>query len=284
MPVWLAHGIVDFVFSLRKILGRYRNSVVLKNLRNSFPEIDEDEIQKIADNFYRHILDLIFETLKLLTISKGTIEQHVEFTGTEVLEKLNREKRSLILVMGHLGNWELCGLRVCTALKCPLIGIYHPIANRYFDRMFRHMRERNGMQLVTMHDAARLMIKKKHQVTATGFIADQTPSYTDAYWMMFLNQATLVFKGLAKMAKRLNQPVVYVSVKKMIRGHYSVCTELLIDKPEEYSEDEITQIHMRRLEQDILNQPEIWLWSHKRWKKTIPDDMVLEDLLEDKGN
>lgn len=110
------------------------------------------------------------------------------------------------------------------------------------------------------------MVKNRNEVTATAFAADQTPPPETAYWTTFLNQDTPVFWGTEKIAQKFNYPVVYVTIRLVKRGHYEVDAELVYDDPKSTKEGEITEMHTRRLEQDIKKQPEIWLWSHRRWK------------------
>jgi KDO2-lipid IV(A) lauroyltransferase len=128
------------------------------------------------------------------------------------------------------------------------------------------MRTRFGTKLIAMKDTFREMLSKREELNATAFIADQTPPADNAYWMTFLNQDTPVFKGTGIIAKKINYAVVYASVKRIKRGYYEINAELLTDNPKEMTEDHISEMHTKRLEQDIIEQPEIWLWSHKRWK------------------
>ncbi len=128
------------------------------------------------------------------------------------------------------------------------------------------MRTRLGNKLYAMNDALRGMLRDRDKVTATAFIADQTPSPEGAYWTTFLHQDTPVFKGTEKLATKLNYPVLYVSVFRPKRGTYTIELELLTDNPKSCQENDISEMHTRRLQKDILLQPEIWLWTHKRWK------------------
>jgi KDO2-lipid IV(A) lauroyltransferase len=128
------------------------------------------------------------------------------------------------------------------------------------------MRSRFGTKLYAMKDTMREMIKNRHEINTTAFIADQTPSPEGAYWTTFLNQDTPVFWGTEKIAQKLNYPVVYVTVNRVKRGYYEVNTEYLVKEPKNTKEGEISELHTKKLEQDIISQPEIWLWSHRRWK------------------
>ena len=132
------------------------------------------------------------------------------------------------------------------------------------------MRTRLGNKLYAMKDTFKGMVRDRNETTATAFIADQTPSPQGAYWTTFLNQETPVFTGTAKISRKLDYPIVYISVKRPKRGYYNVEGELLIEHPGNYTEDEISEMHTRRLERDIVENPEIWLWTHRRWKHKKP--------------
>ena len=128
------------------------------------------------------------------------------------------------------------------------------------------MRSRFGAGLIPMKETFRQMLANKSELTATAFIADQTPPPEGAYWMNFLNQDTPVFKGTEIIARKINYPVVYGYIRKVKRGYYEIFAEVLVNNPKNTTDGYITEIHTKRLEQDILLQPELWIWSHKRWK------------------
>jgi len=118
-----------------------------------------------------------------------------------------------------------------------------------------------------MQNTFRDMVKNRDEINATAFIADQTPSNPEAaYWTNFLNQDTPIFFGTEKIAKKLNYPVIFGNVKRIKRGYYEIFLEMLAEDPKSTKDGEISEIHTRRLEEEIRKQPEIWIWSHRRWK------------------
>lgn len=258
-------------FLLFRVLG-YRKKVVFANLRNSFPGKSENDIQKIAREFYHYLLDLMLETFKTLTISSNAIAARCTFDdkAKELFESYKRESKSIIIVMGHYGNWEWGGSAFSLAFDYPLYVLYHPLRNKYFDELIYRMRTRFGTRLIAMRDAYREMVARKHEVNATAFIADQTPPPENAYWTNFLHQETPVFRGTEKIAGKLNYPVVYVTVKRVKRGFYRVYAEELFAAPGNTAPGEISEAHTRKLERDILAEPSTWLWSHRRWKHRNP--------------
>ena len=262
-----------FYVLIYKIFG-YRKKVVTENLENSFPEKPATEIEQIRSDFYRYFCDLSLETIKLLSISPSALKKHFEHDDFSLLERYYRDKQSVILVMGHLGNWELAGAYFSLLGVHQPYGIYHPLTNKRFDKLMLKMRTRLGAGTYPMKDTFRGMLKDRNKVTATTFIADQTPSPDNAHWMTFLNQDTAIFKGTEIIARKLNYPVFYISVIREKRGQYKLYSQLLAEHPKEFSENDITELHTRRLEQDIINYPETWLWSHRRWKHKRPESTV----------
>ena len=269
LPFPLLYLLSDFFFFLMYRVVAYRKEVIYTNLKNSFPDKTEAEIKTIMVAFYRYFCDLFLETFKTLTISRAQMLRHCAMhpDALALFNRLAAEKQSAILVMGHQGNWEWAGNTFSILCQQPLYVIYHEIANPYFNKLMYGMRTRFGTRLIEMNDTFRVMVSKRKEVNATAFVADQTPNQPQlAYWTRFLNQDTPVFWGTEKIARKLGQSVVYVQVKKLKRGYYEVCAEMLESSPANTADGVISEQHTRRLEEDIIRQPETWLWSHKRWK------------------
>jgi len=272
LPFKVLYLLADVLYLLIYRVFGYRREVVTTNLKRSFPDKSDDEIDTIRREFYRYFCDLILETIKTLSISPAALNRHFSCGDMSVFERYHREKKSVIIVMGHLGSWELGGAYFSQLPLHQLYVIYHPLANKYFDGLFYRMRTRSGTKLYAMKATFRGMIKNRKDLTATAFIADQTPSPKNAHWMTFLNQDTAVFKGTETIATKLDYPVIYLSVIREKRGQYVLNGELLVEHPGALSENEVTELHTKRLEQDIINHPEIWLWSHRRWKHNRPEN------------
>lgn len=271
LPFPLLYLLSDVIHLLLYRVLRYRKAVVITNLHNSFPEKSEAEINAIANRFYRWFCDLTLETLKTLTVDPATVRKRVSFEGIEVLEGFANKRQSVILVLGHFGNWELAGARYSRERSIPqLYVIYHPLQNPWFDRLMHHMRTRHGTRLYTMRETSKSMLRDRHLLTATAFIADQTPAPERAYWMTFLNQDTPVFLGTEALSRKLGYPVIYISISRPRRGYYRMRAETLVEDPRNTREGEITEIHTRRLERDIQEHPDLWLWTHRRWKHKRP--------------
>lgn len=226
------------------------------------------EIATIERRFYRFLCDVLLETFKTLTISRQEMLRRcsMDQASRDMLQRLADQHESVILVLGHFGNWEWGGNTFSLCSPHQLYVIYHPLTNPHFNSLMYRMRSRFGSRLIAMNDTFREMVRHKSELTATAFIADQSPVPQNAHWVRFLNQDTAVFPGTEKLAKKLNRKVLYVSVRRKKRGFYELSIDPEIWNPEQFSEEELTAAHTRRLEADIIAQPETWLWTHKRWK------------------
>jgi len=268
LPFRLLYILSDGVYVLLYHVIGYRKGVVRENLRNSFPQKTANEINLLTKSFYRYFCDLTLETFKTLTISKSKMLRHcsLEPEADALFRQLAGEGKSLIIVMGHKGNWEWAGNTFSLLCKHQLYVIYHPLSNKYFDKLVYKMRTRFGTKLIAMRDTFRDMTRNRGELNATAFIADQAPSPDKAYWMNFMNQDTPVFMGTEKIAQKMKYPIIYVSVKKIKRGYYTLGASILKEPPFDAGEGELTTAHTKRLEADIIEQPETWLWTHRRWK------------------
>lgn len=270
LPFPLLYLLSDGVFLLLFHVIGYRRDVVRTNLRNSFPEKSAAELDRIERDFYRWFCDLTLETLKTLTISPKAVLRHVHVEGEQVLRKYHEQGRSIVLVMGHWGNWELAGARFSQLGLHHLNVIYHPLHSRKFNALIIHMRTRLGNGLYPMAETMKCMLRDREKLTCTAFIADQTPPPERAYWTTFLHQDTPVFWGTEKIAAKLGYPIVYVGIDRPRRGQYLMRFEELVPNPADLPDGAISEAHTRRLEQDIRRRPEIWLWTHRRWKHRRP--------------
>lgn len=268
LPFPLLYLLSDFFFCLLYYVAGYRKKVVRQNLANAFPDKTPAEREQICRDFYRYFCDLFLETFKTLTISKSAMIKHCALTEESValFTRLHAEGKSVVLVMGHKGNWEWAGNTF--SILCPqqLYVVYHPLANKHFNGLIYRMRTRFGTKLIAMQETFREMVKLKGEINATALIADQSPRPDNAQWLTFLQQDTPVFTGTERIASKMNYQVVYVSVTRIKRGYYTVSAEVLVESPALEPPGSVTALHTARLEADIVRQPATWLWSHRRWK------------------
>lgn len=274
LPMGVLHFISDLIYFPLYYVARYRRKVVRKNLVNAFPEKTEEEIEKMEKKFYSAFCDYVMETVKLMSMSPEKIKRHLRFEGTEEVERLaSQEGRSCVVYMGHTFNWEFV-TSLPLHFKDPKIQfgqIYHPLANKAMDRLFLELRNQYGAESISMANTLRriLQLNKEKTPFVIGFIADQVPHWEAIdYWMEFFHQETPVFTGTEKIARRTGSAVFYMSLRKERRGCYVATFHKLSDDASKTEENELTRQYYQSLEKKIAEHPELWLWTHHRWKRT----------------
>jgi KDO2-lipid IV(A) lauroyltransferase len=272
LPFWALYKLSDFLYYLFLLSG-YRKKVVLENLRNSFPEKNEKEIKTLSKAYFSYLCDLTLETLKTMRMTEQEARERCAYQKAGWIDQMYAEKKSLVIVLGHYGNWEWAGPSFSLGTKYSLNVIYRPLSNPYFENMLTKARTKFGTRITPVNQTLREMVASRNKVTATGFIADQAATTSNSYWTTFLHQDTVVFNGPEKIAVKFNYPVVYMHIKRIKRGYYELTPELLFENPAATSEGEILEGFTKRLEKDIIDDPVVWLWSHKRWKHKRPQNL-----------
>ncbi len=277
LPFRILYFISDILFLIVKTYG-YRKKIIYNNLKNSFPEKSEKEIKTITNKFYRHMSDVFVETFKIQSMSEAKMRQRFTVSNIKLLDKYYDEGRDVIAVLGHYGNWEWvpCINLFCKAQGCE---VYHPLKNKAFDKFMLKLRSKWGTLNFPMKSVYRniYQLKKENKRFVIGMISDQSPKRDMIqHYTRFLNQSTPVHLGTEKMAVKTNSPVVFIRIDKKKRGYYHLTVEPLFENPKDTKEFEITDVHTRHLEKIILEKPEYWLWSHKRWKFKDPKEINTE--------
>lgn len=246
----------------------YRKKVVWLNLRNSFPDKSDHDLKVLMRKFYLHLSNIIIESLKLQHMREDELKRRFRYNNLELLERLNSEGRSSLAVFGHYCNWEwICGIQNLTTYKA--ITVYKPLKNKYFDIYFKKIRMQFELELISMSQTLRTVTKYNNSGNnfIIAMVSDQTPPRGDIqFWTDFLNQDTPFYNGAEKIARKYDMPVIFFKTKKIKRGYYEVDLELLTESPGSLLENEITRRYASTLEKQILEAPQYWLWSHRRWK------------------
>lgn len=270
LPLWVFYRLSDGLYYLVYHVVRYRRRVVYANLRSSFPEKSEAEIERIAKDFYSFFCDYIVETLKLFSMGEKNIRKRMKFEGLDQVKEDFANGRSVSVYLGHYCNWEwISSLGLHLDEQCGQI--YHPLENATLDRLFLYMRGRFKAQSIKMDDTFLTILKwkKEGRKNIVGYIADQVPGYNNIhYWADFLHHDTPVFTGAERISKIMDTAVYYIDVERPRRGYYVARFIKIADSLNEHPVFFATEQYFRLLEQNIQRAPQYWLWSHKRWKRT----------------
>ncbi|HZH96358.1 MAG TPA: lysophospholipid acyltransferase family protein [Flavisolibacter sp.] len=247
------------------ILG-YRKGVVLQNLAYAFPQKSEKDREKTARQFYRNFIDSFIENIKFISASDTFFKKH--FTGnTEILLPIHASGRKCQVLLAHNFNWELANLAVPLLTPFQMLTVYMPISNKLFNRLLMHIRCRTGAKMLAATRMSRELIPYRNQQYLMALVADQNPGNpANAYWFNFLGRPAPFVKGPEKNARANNAVIVYCYFTKAKRGYYHAHFELAETEPLQLPEKELMRRYVTYLEKVVTANPEMWLWSHRRWK------------------
>jgi KDO2-lipid IV(A) lauroyltransferase len=268
LPFRLLYFLSDVFYVILYYIIGYRKKVVTENLKLSFPEKTSEEITLIRKRFYHHLSDMMFEAIKSITISEAEMHKRYVFTNVNEIHKLEKENRSIVLFMGHYASWEWVFI-LQTHVKHKGYAVYKRLSNRYFDALVKRIRAKYNSYLITTKETFPTLIKAKqdNELTLNGFVFDQSPKLSRAiYWQEFMGTEVPVHVGAEILTKRLDMVSLFLKVKKVKRGHYEATFTDIIRNTKDYKDFDITNLYLKRVEEQIQEAPEYYFWTHKRWK------------------
>lgn len=268
MPFCILYGLSNMLYFIFYYIIHYRRETVRTNLVASFPNMNLKQIRDIEKEFYHHLCDIIFETIKLLRISDKEIDKRVVVENADIIEKAAENNQAIIIYIGHYCNWEWV-TAITRHYKIPELStqVYKPLRDAAFDKIMLKIRSRFGSMSIPQKKTLRtlLKLKKEYGSFVAGFIADSRPNSKDTQEeTMFFNQSTTFSPGGEIIGNKINAKILYLDMEKMKRGHYKLIvksiapTNMSIKYP-------YTKEYFKLLQQTIERQPAYWLWSHRRW-------------------
>ncbi len=267
LPMKILYVLSDFAYLLLYYVTGYRKKVVNDNLARAFPEKTDEERKRIAKSFYRNFVDNFIETLKLFSAGEAFIKKHFVVDNPDMYEQFYRQGRKCQLHLGHTFNWELANIAMpyCTAYS--FIVVYMPLSNKMFDKLFIRFRARTGTILLPATNMSRAIIPYRNKPYLLTLVADQAPPGPEnSYWLSFFGYPTPFLRAPERGARIADIPVVFGALYKVKRGYYRAFLELGADSPAQLPEGELTHRYVDFLERCIRHYPDLYLWSHRRWK------------------
>ena len=266
LPLRVLHFFSDILYFLVYTVFGYRKKVVLANLAIAFPNKSEVERKTIARKFYRNFIDNFIEAVKLISAKPSWIADHFSM-DVELMDQLQASGKRMQLHLGHMFNWEFACVAVPLCVKYKMMCAYLPIGNKAIDRIFYNMRSKTGCIMIPSTDMKNAMLPYRNMQYSLALVADQAPgNLKRAYWLNFFGRPTPFLRAPEKGAQAANIPVAFITFYKIKRGYYYARTRLATENPQSLPEGEITRIYARYMEEVITENPDMYLWSHRRWK------------------
>lgn len=269
LPLNLLYLLAGLIYLIVYYVVRYRRPIVFDHIRTAFPKMSEKEVRRLAKRFYRNLADITVEIIKGISISGQELEQRTTHKNLELIHALADQGQSFVLLSSHAGNWEWLQLAVGMKMPIPMGSVYKPLHNRKMDQVFFEMRSRFGATLIEATEFMDVVVKNRKKQLIYAILADQKPrGSAKCHVTEFLNRETRFFTGPEKVAQFARAPVVFVHMTRLKRGYYEIEYELIAEPPYQKQKDyyPITESYARAVEKHILQYPDSWLWSNRRWR------------------
>lgn len=268
LPFRLLYLFSDFVYLIVYYLIGYRKKTVRENLELALPHLSDEERLIIEKKSFRHWCDMFLEMIKTMTISNTEINKRFVFINMEVYKKLEAQEKSIAIMLAHYASYEWV-ISMNAYVKFSAFAIYKKLANPYFDKLVRDIRSRFKANLITTKETIPVIIENNRNklLSIYGFASDQSPKISSAFhWQKFMGIEVPVHTGAEMLSKKYDMNVIFLKVTKVKRGYYQASFEVLSENAKEVPNYEITDKFLKLVEQQILEAPEYYLWTHKRWK------------------
>lgn len=268
LPMRVLYIKSDIFFFLIYYVFKYRKKVVLENLKLAFPEKTEAERVQMSKGFFKHFTDLFMESVKAFSISEKEISKRYTYKNPELVNKYTKQGRSIALVAAHQANWEW-SISLPLVLDGNLHGAYTKLGNTYFEKVVKSSREKFGVFGYKTSEMVKGMQKNFSEQKQGLYIllSDQSPQiHKTFYWRQFFGVKVPIHTGAEMLSKRFDLVVINYVTKKIKRGYYETEFQLITDTPKEFKDYEITDKYINLTEKNIKQQPDLYLWSHKRFK------------------
>lgn len=270
LPFFVLYGFARMVYFLLYKVFKYRYRVITQNLKLAGVFSEEDKTKVLIRDIYSNLAQILVEGLKSFIMTRNQVIKRHKLINREVFDTYYQQQQSIILVTGHVANWEWGSLSAGLYTDYKVVAFYKPLSNKIVDRFMRWSRARFGTTLASIAQTSKTF--EDYQETPTVFLmaADQSPSKpTQAIWLDFMGQKTAFLHGPEKHARNNNYPVLFADIRRVRKGYYELELSLIADNPQALPPDEITRRYAEKLEKVLHERPADWLWSHRRWKLSL---------------
>jgi KDO2-lipid IV(A) lauroyltransferase len=273
---WIARLLpLRLAIGLGRVLGWFafealliRRSVTLENLRCAYPQQPRWWIRKTAGSCYRHFGRVVVELARLPIMNAQWVEKFVEIRGRDVLDRCLKQGKGGIVLSGHLGNWEIMGASAAV-LGYPITYIVTTQRNKGVEAWMDNLRKAKGIEIIKTHDSPKRMIQALKNNRLMAVLSDQD-AHEDGEFVPFFGRPASTPRGGPVLHLKTGASLLFGYAVGLPKGKWQIIYEdIPLQSNQEDIKEAVTQLltyATGRLEQEIRNHPEQWLWMHRRWK------------------
>ena len=268
LPFRILYILSDVIcFLVYRVIG-YRKKVVRSNLALALPHLSDEERLVVEKKSYIHLCDMFLEMIKTMTISKKEMDKRFTYKNLDEYKNLEKEGKSIALMLAHYASYEWV-VSMNSKVSFKGYGIYKKVNNKYFDSLVRRIRSKFDAELISIDKTAEVIASNyANNIKSTyGFASDQSPQLRGInHWHKFMGIDVPVYVGGELLSKKFDMNMMFLKVSKVKRGFYEAEFELLSNDVKSVPNFELMNTFLEKVEKQILEAPEYYLWTHRRWK------------------
>jgi heptosyltransferase II len=274
LPLRVAFGLGNALgFCAWLVLGKYRR-LGFHNIDIAFG--DEKSTHQKRSLVRRHFQRLganVLSSLKLASMPSAEVHALVKVENADALHRELRGGRPLVMILSHIGNWELQARMFPIVLDYVRAStIFQPLKNRYIDKHVRKLRGRDGVELFDRNEGFHKPIEHLRAGGGVGILSDQHAG-DQGLWVPFFGKLASTTSLPALLAKRTRAAVFGTAIYTEGPGRWRMQFTGRIDEPNA-SIEVITAKANEIIEQQIRVAPEDGFWLHNRWKTPRPNFLL----------
>ncbi len=251
-----------------------RRGVVERQIAAAFPDLSTAQVEDLSARSYESLGRTSIETAIMPGTSREQILERVErVEGWDHVERGLAAGKGIILVTGHLGNWEFGGAYFA-ARGVPIDVVARGMANPIFEAYVGRTRRKIGMEVIHDKDAVRRTPRALRENRCVAFVSDHDALGLASTFVPFFGRPAKTPRGPAVFALRFEVPVLFVAIVRESNGKYAVLIDPVPVQPtgdREADVDAIVLTYTEMLEAYVRRYPAQYFWQHRRWRRQPPD-------------
>ena len=262
------------------LIGTRHRTIAIKNLTYAFGhKKGTDEIRNIARKVFESLMQIPFEMTLIPRLQRKDMESLIKVEGLHHLDRAYRKGRGVLVLTGHIGNWELIPA-VVSLLKYPISIVARPLNLKPLDIFVSKLRTWHEGKIIPKKFSMRTVLKSLQQGDLVGVLLDQNANRRDGVFVDYFGRPASTTKGFALLALKIKAPIVPVFLVRTNKQYkiWSMPEVPLSESGDKTKDIEVnTQAYTRIIESVVRQYPEQWFWLHQRWR-TMPISTTTEEI------
>ena len=230
--------------------------------------VDEEEARSVVRRMFVNLGRNFAEFVTLGGATRRDVERMVD--GSTFLQAVDahRRGRGVVVVTGHIGNWELLG--AYSALHYPTTVIARRIYFPRYQEEVAALRRRCGIRVVYQDEGIRPALEALRRNHVLGILADQDLRGVSGVYTRFFGREAFTPVAPSALAQVTGAPLIVAALFRTGRLSHRIEVEGPFPPPKAETKEHtrllLTQEWTSALERLVRRRPEQWAWFHPRWR------------------